>query len=42
MPCVATAPTPARTQGTAFPTHRVVTMTLVSPGIASTATMENV
>ena len=43
-PCVATAPTPARTHGTAFPTHGflVVTTTPVSPVLGSTATMENV
>ena len=43
-PCVATAPTPARTQGTALPTHgfRVVTATPVSLVARSTAMMEKV
>jgi len=41
---VATAPTPARTQGTPFPTHgtRVVTATPLSPVRGSTAAMEKV
>ncbi len=42
--CVATAPAPARTHGTPFPTHgtRVVTATPDSPVSGSMATMENV
>jgi hypothetical protein len=42
--CVANAPTPARTHGTALPTQatRVVTATPTSPVAESTAAMENV
>src|SRR5574341_521199 len=44
LACVATAPTPARTHGTPFPTHatRVVTATPTSPVAGSTAAIENV
>ena len=44
LACVATAPTPARTQGTPLPTHglRVVTATPDSPVSGSIAAIEKV
>src|SRR5205823_338913 len=44
LACVATAPTPTRTQGTPFPTHgtRVVTAAPTSPVRGSIAAIENV